>query len=210
MIIPEIGTVCKYKFIARFEYFDGIYQLTKKSSYNDAIIEEVDFVASLYTPIGLTQEDFEADYTEYKTQVILYLTEMNVASGQTAKVLYVPESLLELVPDPMVKKYYEYALAIKLGYIDSVEDVAWIEEQLKEIAASMTGADGDVAVYSINGDGTYMLETEYQQIEDDRKDQIRSIVSNYSNLQKQIKLNQELMVKIKYYEDLLISLNTGG
>lgn len=210
MIIPEINTVCKYKFIAKFGTFDGIYRLTKKSTYNDSIRDEIDFVANLYTPIGLNKDDFENDYPTYKNGIILYLTQMNVASGEEASVLYVPESIIDQVPDPMVQKYYEYALAVKLGYIDSLEDMEWIKQQLEEFARAMTGAQGDVAIYSINGDGTYMLEAEYQQIEDDRKDQITAIVSNYTNLQKQIKLNQELIAKVKYYEDLIINLNTGG
>lgn len=208
MMIPEVGSTCQYKFAPAFAALDGIYTLMSRTTYEVAISEGVDFLKGLYNLVGKSASDLSADDPSYRGSVVLKLKDVQMHvdedEGEIPRIIYVPVPILDAVPDPMVRRYSRYAVAINLGLIDDQESIDWIEAHLKDIATSVTGTPSEVQIYEIGHQ--WMSEAAYAAIEQERESRISQLTTHFANVQRQLLLIQELKTKLNYYETHLKSI----
>lgn len=200
MILPEINTVCAYQFTTDFVSLNGIYTLVDLTSFNEAIAEGVDFVADLYTPAGVESSQYATDAPTYKNDAVLHLTPVN--PGGVA--LYVPQTVLAVMADPMVGCYNALALGISLGVFDDATTLNWIVSELNAIISATIGVSNPVKVYSL---GTqYMRIADYAALVATRQAAQSSYATLYEQLQAQIALTQKAQTLNQYYQNTLIAL----
>ena len=208
MMIPEVGSTCQYKFIPAFAALDGIYTLISRTTYEIAVAEGINFYTDLYAQVGKTQSDLSADDPNYAGSVVLKLQnvtkKVDEDAGEVPIVIYVPVPILDAVPDPMVRRYGRYAIAINIGLIDDQDSIDWIQGHLQNIATCVTGTTSEVQIYEIGNQ--WMTEAEYGVIEQEREARIQQITTHYAMLQQQLEINQQLKTKIRYYEDLITTM----
>lgn len=144
MITPPLNSVCRYTFVSRFAALNGIYILQRIVTFAMAQAEETDFIATLYTPAGLTQEDYDEDWQDYLSTNVYRL----VSVLDETVVLNVPTSIIDLVPDQTVVGYHKLSVQIYLGPVRNPADITWIAGELKDAASSLTGTQSDVTFFS--------------------------------------------------------------
>lgn len=202
MLIPDIGSTCKYVFTTPFAALDGIYTLTHVTAFDTALVDEVDFVTSLYEPAGRTKEDYEDEFTAFRGNVVLKLE--HIESGL---VIYVPKVLIDKVPDPMILKAHNLNIAINLGFIEDPASVAWIMTELQDIASSLTGTPRSAVLLSAGQ--KWMTRADYTALDEERKTRVRQIIPMAVELKQQRDMIARLQDKIQAYEALLVSLNAN-
>ena len=203
--IPNVNTTCYYTFKSEFTKVNGIYTLAEIMSFNEATLSGVDFVASLYTPSGLLPAQYTTDAPLYINDSVLYLTP--VVSNGTA--LYVPSSILQNVPDPMVGCYNKLAIGVSLGLFDNQEQLNWIITELNNIISAVIGVSSPQAkLYSL---GTqYMRVSDYEALVVSRKSQKSAYSPLWQQLQDQIALTEAAQNLNSYYKTTLETLAGVG
>ena len=208
MFLPEVGTTCKYTFTNEFESLNGIYTLTLKETYETAIANGVDFVKSLYTLANLTETDYQNDWKNYQNKTILQLESINDPSV----IIYAPEPIVALVPDPTIRQYNDIYIGVVLGIFgqEDSDKISWILGQLNNLAQSITGTTNSSHIFSSNK--VWMAEADYAAIQAGRAANIKSVETDYSALQAQIAINGLLKNQIAYYEYALkqLAVNNVG
>ena len=207
MLLPNPGAVCKFLFTSRFVGLNGIYFIQQIMPFSQAINDGVDFVKSLYVPVGLAKSDFGNDWQSYTHDDVLRL---QLISDATV-VIYVPSLVLAAIPDPMIQCYNDYAISIRLGLFENTDSFRWLIDELNLMAANVTGTTDAVEVFSL--DTTWMSTADYNAQDAIRKTRTQQLQTIYEALQSQITTNNELKTKIVYYENTLKALNaakTGG
>lgn len=203
MNLPEIGTACKYTFTAPFVSLNGVYILRKLMSYEQALVDGIDFVEHLYKLAGRTEEDYDAEWTDHRDGRVLMLENSNDPS---AKVVYAFDGILAMLPDPMVRRYHELYAAIDLGILASPDDVVHMLAQLNDIAAAVTGTSAAASLFSTKQ--IWMSEADYQAIDSARQARIRELKPVTTSLIERDATIAQLRAIIKHYEDILVAAQT--
>lgn len=204
MFIPYVGTVYHFTFVSPFNVLDGIYSVDQVLTYNETVDAGEDLL-QLYIKYGLTEADFNENINVLRSDKILKLTPIEKTDDTVP--LYMPSSLSRLEPDPNVKKYAQLALGINLGVYDNIEKVNFVKSTMESIIAKGLGVNESAYIFSIKD--TWMTVEEYNKQENERVEKKNGLVNLYSEV---LRLRKELdsaNVKVKYYEDLLIKLNTS-
>lgn len=141
---PSIGSVCAYSFEPRFSSLDGIYELTKVSSYDEMLSDGGDLVSSLYALVGLAEADLNVDWTTYQDDRIMRL----VNPDNTDVSILAPTAIMTMVPDPEIRAYDLLYMAINVGYHDDPEKLLWLRDHLRHLAGAVTGTLEDVSIHS--------------------------------------------------------------
>lgn len=203
MMLPPLGTVSAYAFTTGFTVLDGIYTLTEIMTFSQAISNGVDFVKSLYTPADMSPSQYPIDAPSYVGTTVLMLTPANDPNGT---VIFVPNTLLALQPDSMVKCVNQLAIGVNLGLFDNQDTVTWVLSELNQILMAALGIDNPAILYSL---GTqYVKVTDYEAQVAARAAAATGYNTLYSQLVAQIQLRQDSQNLVQYYEDALIALAT--
>lgn len=203
-MIPSPGSICRFNFTARFSSLDGIYKTIAVVTFSDSVASGRDFVSGLYTPAGLSQTDFNADYPSYLGDKVLILE-----SVLDSSVVYsVPESVFLTVPDPTIREYFPLVMVVNLGVQKDSQKVVPLIDNVKDLIQSTLGTTDPVRLITSEQNKIYLTDEEYAALEEERE----ANVENLSPLRVQFKQlqdqNQILAAKIAAYEALLIQL--GG
>lgn len=198
---PPAGTTCKFVFSPRFTSLDGVYRVRAQTTFKDAVDSEVDFVANLYDPAGLSVTDFNADYADYLNDVVLILE----AVEDAAVTLYAPESLFAQVPDPTIREYLPLVLAVDLGVQKNTQAVLPLIEQVGDLIKSILGTTNPARLISSRQNKLYLTDAEYAVVEAARADNIRQLTPLRVQLKTLQDQNTYLAAQLKAYEDLIIA-----
>jgi hypothetical protein len=208
MQLPEVGITCLFTFTTEFESLNGIYTVLTKQTFNNAIVTGVSFVDSLYTPAGLTQTNYNNDFSNYSPSMTVLQLQSVI---DTTIVIFVPSVIISLTPDPTVQQYPTLAIAITLGTYDPASaNISWIVDQLNQVAQSVTGTTNSVKLFQKNS--TWLTAAQYASLDATRQAEIQSVETYYSALQSSLATIAQLRNLIIYYENGLKALayQTGG
>lgn len=197
---PDVGTTCSYTFVAPFTNLNGIYTLTRKHMFDDAVNAGVDIAEQFYVPAGVSTDVYALEWTKYQNDSILILTHV-----ETQDIIAAPETALASLPDPMVKQYQEMYLAMPLGPIDDPDRVEWCKTQLRDIARSVVGATGDAMLMSTGS--VWMTSAEYAALEVTRQQSIMTIKPLQTQVNEAVDQIQRLNDKIALMEDIIMRQN---
>lgn len=203
-MIPELGTTCRFVFTAKFSTLNGVYRVRAETTFKDALISGIDFVEGLYTPAGLSRDDFTADYSSYLNDRIVVLE--SVLSSDT--VYYVPESVFLNVPDPTIREYFPLILAVDLGVTKNTQSVLPLIDAITDLVRSQLGTDNPVRLVTSSENKVYLTDDEYAVVETERAKNITRLIP----LSVQLKQSQDKIVQlaaqIAAYEKLIAQTST--
>lgn len=211
ILIPPVNTAASYILIPRFAALNGIYTLTKVMSFDTAIEDGVDFEKSLYELVGLTEDDYLADWQSYQTEQILQLTRCRdpaaIAADVVGQIVNVPESLLQYIPDPMVRPYEDIYLAINVGPYAAPEKIDWLRVQLNDLASAVTGTADAAAIMSVGQ--LWLTDGQYADVTTDRDTRIQQMTPQVATIIAQQDEIARLRALITAYEQTLVALSTA-
>jgi hypothetical protein len=203
MIIPAINAVCSYAFTQNFASLNGIYTLEDVTSFNEAVANGVNFIADLYTPAGLAASQFTTDAPTYVKDAVLHLLPKN----STQVPLFVPASVLNSIPDPMVSCYNNLAIGIQLGLFEDPDQLTWVIAELNQLLGSAVGTtSGPVTLFSLGTEFLRVVDFDTRQAE--REASRQAAPTLYQQLQQQIALTKAAQTLNRYYVATLLALNT--
>lgn len=192
--------VYKFTFKSVFSALNNIYRVESITSYAELLSNNIDIYTVTYKANNATDDAFKADLDTIRSGRIIKL----VLITNESTVIYIPEHLFDKVPDGTIQKYLKVGLAIQLGIFDNINDLNEIVDEVEQIIITKTGIANKTNIFKISD--AWMTKSEYQIIDDTRKAAITRISNHYTDKQKLLQTVDSLKTKIKYYEDLLISM----
>ena len=202
-MIPEVGTTCLFEFTSRFTTLNGVYRIRAETTFNDSIASGVDFVKNLYTPAGLTQADFNADYQDYRSDRVTILESVI----DSTVVYYTPESLFLKVPDPTIREYFPLVLVVDLGVQKNTQAVLPLMDQVKDIIQASLGTTDPLRIVTNPANKVYLTDAQYEVLADARQENITELVPLSVQLKQEQDKNIYLAAKVAAYEALIASLS---
>lgn len=191
--------VYSFVFKSIFATLNGIYRVESITSYAELLKNNIDIYKVTYKVYGATDDAFKSDLDTIRKGRIVKL--VLVTNEET--IIYIPEHLFDKIPDANVQKYLSLGLAVNLGIFDNIDDLNDIKDEVDQIISSMTGITNKTTIFKVKDQ--WMTSAEYQAIDDARKLAITRISNHFTDKQTLLKEIDSLKVKIKHYEDLLIS-----
>ncbi len=203
-MIPSVGATCLFEFTSQFSTLNGVYRIRAETTFNDSIASGVDYVDNLYTPAGLTQEDFNADYSSYVKDRVTILESV----VDNTVVIYTPESIFQKVPDPTIREYYPLVLVVDLGVQKNTQVVLPLMDHIQDLIQASLGTTDPLRIVTNPQNKVYLTDAQYEILEEAREDNKEILVP----LSVQLKQEQDkvtyLAAKCAAYEALIAQL--GG
>ena len=198
-ILP--GMTGKFTFKNEFSVLSAPYKLIRIMSWDDSLSQGYQTL-DIYTKVGLTQQDYEAALPTILGSNILVLSPV---TDETLDNIIIPEALMDGVPDCSIKSYPNIALGIHLGYYTDPTSAEWLQTEVQQLVAALTGNTSDAEIFIT--DNKWLTDGEYKAIEDARISDVTSVVTSRSRWQDVMRENVNLKRKIAYLEEILITLN---
>lgn len=196
----DTGLWAKFTFINKMNALNGIYQKVGEENFETTISDKVDYVKTLYTSAGLTEDDWKTDYPTYANQSVYWL---QPADSSKAKIP-VPVNLISTIPDISVGKYYNYAVVLTLGLYDKPDSLLSMVNQLNDIVTATTGKQSNIYWTASSSGAIYKTADEYAALDKERK--AKAIALEPLSVQL-YKLNQQiddLKARNDYLEKIVI------
>lgn len=205
MYLPQIGSTCLFTLTSKFSTLNGIYNVTALGMFNDLAVT-VNFVDNLYTPAGLTQQDYINDFPSYQNEKVAIVSPVS----DDTTTYYFPEAIIAKVPDPTVKKYGHIYFAMDIGPFQDTSVLQALKTQLGSMITNVTGVTNPVRVLNNPKFDTWMTASQYQALEEQRQANIKQTDTLYTQLQNAIALNNTYQAKIAALEEMIIQLSQSS
>ena len=207
MILPHIGSTCRFVLTSKFSTLNGVYNVVALGSFNDLAASGVDFVTNLYKPVGLSQVDYANDFKSYQNTNVVMVTSVSDES----EMYYFPEGILDKVPDPTVKKYQQYYFGISIGPYKDVNTLQSLATQLGSIVTDTTGVENPVRVFAASPEyDVWLDDSQYEALQQQRQANIKNIDTLYTQLQNSLALNSQLQSQLEALQQLIIQNGIGS
>lgn len=202
-MIPSAGTTCKFAFKTNFSALDGVYTIISQTTFQNAVAAGIDFLANLYTPAGLSPENYNADYSGFLQDRVAVIQ----AVSDNSIVYYIPESILRLVPDPTIKEYYDMIIVVKAGAYENTQVILPTIDAITDTVRASLGVTDPAYVVTNTANKVYLTDSEYSALEAARQANIETLVPLSVQLQQARDDNTLLAAKIAAYEALIAQLS---
>lgn len=199
-MLLNIGTIYKVGFDTGFTAIDDVYQVLQIINHNKLLELEVDLVSTLYTAVGKTQEDYDADKASYLDGYYYELSSMT----QTDVSYFVPISIISSMPEIDINKYKKLILTFDIGTFNNTDELSTITTSIQETLTANHGITSSPQLMSY--DEVWLTDVEYTAIEDARAAVATGATNYYSEA---IRLEQELTqatAKIAALEAIIVAL----
>lgn len=175
----ETSWTYKFQFITGFETLNDIYTVAAIMSFEEMLALNINLVQTLYTKVGKTQLDYEQDVQVYKGKKVYKLVLVGKKVNPKDPVIYyIPEVLIDKIPDYNVKQYPDLVVALRLGAIDNAETIGYIKTVLQQQISKMFGITVTPDVISV--DKIWMTTDDYAALEATRNTAMKEVVNWYS------------------------------
>jgi hypothetical protein len=202
-MIPQSGTTCKFVFAPRFSVLNGVYRVRSTTTFVDAMSSGIDFVANLYTPAGMTANDFNQDYPSYQYDQVVSLESVLDATV----ILYVPETVFPTVPDPTVKEYFSLLGVVNLGVQSNPQLILPLMDQITDAIQSTLGTTETLRIATNPQNKVYLTDTEYAALDVARQSHIKELMPFSVQLKNAQDIITYQAAKIAAYEALIVQLS---
>lgn len=203
-MIPPVGSTCRYEFKTKFSTLNGVYKTASATTFLAALASGTDFVENLYTPVGLTQADFDADYDNYTKDTVLVLQSVSDSSV----VFYIPESILGKIPDPTIRPYLPLVMVVNLGVFKDTQQILPLINEVKDLIEVGIGSTETPYIVSNSTNTVYLTDSEYAAVEAARAANKAELIP----LSVQLRMEQEkvtrLAAQVAQYEQLILAMQT--
>ena len=202
MYLPKIGSTCLFSLTPKFETLNGVYSVTALATFNNLAVK-VNFVDDLYTPAGLTQQDYIQDFSSYQNTTVAVVSPVSDATTT----YYFPEPIIAKVPDPTVQKYSRIYLDILIGPFKDTAVLQSLATQIGQMVTNTTGVTNPVRVLANPKNDVWLTESQYQALETQRQANIKQADSLYTQLQNALALNTTYQSKIAALEEIILQMS---
>lgn len=226
-----LGKIYRFSFVKDFEklgygrsedspYHDvycGVYRVDKILSYKDVLSSGIDVYHNLYEPANVPKEMYDIDEPSFQNTMFYKL----VDPRNEDKVIYIPLSFVDGVPDGSIARYDKLILGINLGVFSDlgmISDMILVMEELLKVKYGIY-ADGKqfaegTELISINRyDDVYLTTDEYNVINNARQTTVAEVPNAplldqlfTSKMQALISENASLVAKNAAYERIIEKL----
>lgn len=204
-MIPDVGSTCRFVFVTKFSTLSGIYKIRAETTFLTARAGGIDFVTNLYSPAGLSQNDFNSDYASYLKDKVFVLE-----SVIDSDVVYnVPESIILGVPDPTIKEYLNMIMVVTLGVQQNNQKVYPLLDQIQDLIRSTLGVTDPVKILANPDNKIYLTDAEYQALETARAANTKSLMPFSVQLKEAQDQIAFLAAKVAAYEHLIAQTKTS-
>lgn len=204
----ETSWTYKFQFISGFDTLNDIYTVAAIMSFEEMLALQVDLVKTLYSKVGKTNIDYDQDVPVYKGKKVYKLILVGKkANPKDPEIYYIPEVLIDKIPDYNVKQYPDLVVAIRLGPIDNAETIGAVKTVLNEQISKMFGITTTPDIISVNK--VWMTTDEYAAVEATRNAAIKKTVNWYSETVRLQKVIDRLKGIIAAQETALFAFING-
>ena len=205
MFLPHIGSTCLFTLTPKFSSLNGVYTVTALAAFND-LAPNVNFVQNLYTPVGLTKQDYINDFSSYQNENVAVVNPVSDPSTT----YYFPEAIIATVPDPTVKKYPNYYFAILIGPYQNETVLENLASEIGEMVTNTTGVTNPVRYLYDPAKSTWLTASQYQGIEEERQQNIKQADTLYTQLQNARATISTLQSQVDTLQQVIVQLSSGG
>ena len=194
IIVPN--HVYKFEFISIFDKLDNIYKVESVLSYPELVSLNIDLFKETYKKNDVDVSIFNSNLNNIRSGKIYKLSSIRDKS-----IHYIPEYTLIKIPDGTIQRYLQLGLAIDLGIFNDADQLSVLKDEIDQIVATMTGTQNKTIIYTVKD--VWMTKTEYNTLDDLRKDNITKITNHYTDKLELIKQIDSLKVLVDHYENIL-------
>lgn len=199
-MIPNTGSYAKFTFVNKLDSLNGIYQVVGIENFDEALLRGVDFYKLLYTPAGLSKEDWANDYNNYKGEDVYWIQ----PTDSTKDKIPVPYNLLASIPDINVGKYYNFSLISTVGIYDTPDMLSGLASQINDMISTVTGEKSNT-YWTASAEGAiYKTKGEYQTLDNTRKANAKALTPLTTQINTLNKTIDDLKARNNYLEQALI------
>jgi len=198
-MIPNVGETCKFVFKPIYSSLDGIYVVLNMAKLQTYIDDGVNIIDT-YKKANLDETQFETDYPNIKDSYFYKLQDVE----DEENIIYVTDYFYSKLPNPNVHEYMRLALVYDIGIYNDADKVDWIKNHIKQEILANTGIDIDPELYELSS--VWMTEAEYDQIEENRQENITNVNNHYADKLKLIEEVNRLKALVNAYEQTIINL----
>lgn len=197
-IVPPMDTrgrfVLKPPFVAEPTTLYTVIGLRK---FIELVGNSVDVFKDFYSPQGLTQENYENDYKDKATLVILY--------SDAGSMLFVPSTYIQSFPSQSIPSYANYVFSAQLGAFRTDFDFAFTSKKVAEALSDSLGIEPEIFIDSIGEaqpmtvENAEVLEANRQAAITDRSTSYAKLIqkdAQITNLQEEIKALQKAYIEL--------------
>jgi hypothetical protein len=183
-----------------FNQLNGIYKVESLLSYSEVLAANINLANVTYKANGATDLDFNNDLDTIRAGKIAKLVLVN----DTSTIIYIPEHLFDKIPDGSVQKYYQLGLAVDLGIFSDIDQLSVLKSEIEQIVEAMIGVKNKAVIYTVKN--SWMTVDDYKIIDDTRKALVTTVSNHFTDKLALTKQVDSLKTLVKYYEDLLKSI----
>ena len=197
---PTVGVVYNFTFAPGYDAFNGVYRLTKLSTYDQYLGDGGNLLNDFYTPNGKTQEDLDRDLSEIRSSKIMQLSSPETLNDGTVR--YAPLCFLQTTPDHNVHQYQRFGIIAQIGITDDPTDLDFVRTALIEHIEAATGITPDPRYVTLAA--VWMTEAQYAEEVAKRDETKKHIINYYSENQRLQQSQAQLQTLLKQYETTII------
>lgn len=198
MALIEPGYTYKFQFVKKFEGLNGVYTIAKIYSWAEVVKDQLSIYESIYSPLKISQEEYNKDIQEYRDVSILKLV-----SPINGKEIYVPQSILSPLPLYTVKEYQNLVLFLPLGIYDDEEGLDYLVNQVCEEIHGTLGITETPRITTVGK--SYLTTEEYREITERRDADKTSVLNWFSETIKLKEENNKLKAQLAGYKKIVES-----
>ncbi len=150
-----------------------MYKVIGLRQFKELVANSVDVLGKFYTPIGLTKDDYDRDYKEGATLVILF--------ADDGEMISVPDSYVQSFPSQSLPLYGNYVVSAQVGAFRSDYDFSFTKQRVSEILSDTLGVEVTVNVDAI-GEGEVISVNDAETLETNRQAAIKDRQTSYAKL----------------------------
>lgn len=120
---------------------DTLYTCKAINSYAALVSAGVDVYALYYQPVGLTQQQYQNDYTAGANIITLM--------SSTAATVMLPDTYISSVPNSGNVAYVEFLAVANLGPMPEATNLAFLQQQLADVVSSVIGVTPTISVFAL-------------------------------------------------------------
>lgn len=199
-MMPEVGAVCRFTFIPKFNTLNGVYRVRAETNFQDAVASGINLIDNLYQPAGLESSDYNNDYNSYINDRLAVLESVL----DTDVVYYTPESIFLNIPDPTVREFYPLTLVVDLGIQKNTQEIFPLLDQIEDLIKTHLGTENSLRVLTNPQNRVYLTESEYEVLLNERQANINRLAPFSTQIRILQQQNQYLAAKVQSYEAKII------
>lgn len=138
-VTPPTGTEGLFLLRLPFEVSPSIsYRVGAQREFEELVTRGFDVVKEVYTPAGLTAQDYENDKAAGALLIVL--------TSKTSKPVYVPDTYIESYPNMEIVPHVWLIASVSIGMVPQTYDTTRLSQSIQQAVADDIGVSPQVTI----------------------------------------------------------------